>query len=170
MRDPKIGDVVVENRFTMDERWIREPAVLGNGGNVWKIDRIDTDDKCIRLIGPCLEPNGSRYHFNLHRVQLENFAETHRLIEPDEECEPRGAARPGTTTKDPVAVTYSLDVMRRSYKAASDIHEAADQRVVTMLVLAAWIIEVQSRMAKCPPEETLDIVRGFIAELRDAVK
>lgn len=70
-----------------------------------------------------------------------------------------------SVVKPPVALRYSIDVIKRAYEAASDIHEQAGQRHATMLVLAAWIIEIHSRMVPCPTEETLGLVRHLLCEL-----
>lgn len=68
-----------------------------------------------------------------------------------------------------VALKYSIDVIQDSYQAALKIHEAAGQRLATLLVLAAWIIDLHSRMVPCDPELTLEVVRKAIAELRTKV-
>lgn len=71
---------------------------------------------------------------------------------------------------NPVALVYSIDVIKASYAAVLKIHEQAGQRVATLLVLAAFIIEVHSRMVPCEPDETLAIVRRFVFEIRNPAK
>ena len=65
-----------------------------------------------------------------------------------------------------VQLKYSMDTIKRAYKAASDIHEQAGQRHATMLIFAAFIIESHSRMVPCDSEETLGLVRQYLKVLR----
>lgn len=68
--------------------------------------------------------------------------------------------------KPPVALRYKMSTIKQAYQAASDIHERAGQRHATMLVFAAWIIEIHSRMVPCSTDETLGIVRDYLRELK----
>lgn len=65
-----------------------------------------------------------------------------------------------------VAIVWSMEVIIRSYRAASKVHEDAGLRHVTMLILAAFIVESHSRLVKCSTEETLHLVRDAIDAVR----
>jgi len=75
----------------------------------------------------------------------------------------------GAVSKGPVELKWSVDVVKRAYIAAMKIHEASGQRLATMLVLAAFIIDAHSRMVTSGTEETVGLVRGLIADLHRRV-
>lgn len=77
---------------------------------------------------------------------------------------PWAGATPGKSLV-PVELRWSLEVVIRAYKSALKIHEAAGQRIATMLMLAAFICYSHTKMVGCSFDETFAIVRGQIDEL-----
>lgn len=65
-----------------------------------------------------------------------------------------------------VALKYSDTLLLKAYKIVMKMHEQAGQRLATMLVFAAYVIDMHSRMARVDPEETIGLVRNMITKLR----